>query len=112
MKEKIRRKSHAMHRWSSKKGVETEKAMKSFIRHFNRKFFESDDPSTLTWSRWFFPMINQTEGLREIDRYLQYSLRYLGTGRHNKANYRIRYSDLKGLGYRSLVHEFYAQRER
>ena len=112
MKEKIRRKSHAMQRWSSKKGVETEKAMKSFIRHFNRKFFESDDPSTLTWSRWFFPMINQTEGLREIDRYLQYSLRYLGTGRHNKANYRIRYSDLKGLGYRSLVHEFYAQQER
>ena len=112
MKEKIRRKSHAMQRWSSKKGVETEKAMKSFIRHFNRKFFESDDPSTLTWSRWFFPMINQTEGLREIDRYLQYSLRYLGTGRHNKANYRIRYSDLKELGYRSLVHEFYAQRER
>jgi len=112
MKEKIRRKSHAMQRWSSKKGVETEKAMKSFIRHFNRKFFESDDPSTLTWSRWFFPMINQTEGLREIDRYLQYSLRYLGTGRHNKANYRIRYSDLKGLGYRSLVHEFYARRER
>ena len=112
MKEKIRRKSHAMQRWSSKKGVETEKAMKSLIRHFNRKFFESDDPSTLTWSRWFFPMINQTEGLREIDRYLQYSLRFLGTGRHNKANYRIRYSDLKGLGYRSLVHEFYAQRER
>lgn len=112
MKEKIRRKSHAMQRWSSKKGVETEKAMKSFIRHFNRKFFESDDPSTLTWSRWFFPMINQTEGLREIDRYLQYSLRYLGTGRHNKANYRIRYSDLKELGYRSLVHEFYARRER
>ena len=107
MKEKIRRKAHAVNRWRSKNAIPAEKAMKALINHFNRKFYESDDPGTLTWSRWFFPMINQTEGLREIDRYLQYSLRYLGTGRHNKANYRIRYSQLKALGYRSLVHEFY-----
>lgn len=81
------------------------------IRYFNRKFFESDDPSELTWSRWFFPIINQTEGLREIDHYLQYNLRYVATGRHNNANYRTRYDQLKQLGYRSLVHEFYGAEE-
>lgn len=107
MKEKIRRKAHAVNRWRSKHSIPADKAMKGLINYFNRKFYESDDPGTLTWSRWFFPMINQTEGLREIDRYLQYNLRYVATGRHNKANYRIRYSQLKALGYRSLVHEFY-----
>jgi hypothetical protein len=31
----------------------------------------------------------------------------VATGRHNKANYRVRYSTLKRLGYRSLVHEYF-----
>lgn len=107
MKDKIRRKARSLQRWSSKNGVDGEKAMKALIRHFNKKFFEGDDPSALTWARWFFPVINQTEGLKEIDRYLQSNLRYVATGKHNKANYRIRYGLLKELGYRSLVHEFY-----
>ncbi len=107
MKEKIRRKARSLQRWRSKKGIAAEKAMKVLIRYFNRKFFESDDPSELTWSRWFFPIINQTEGLREIDHYLQYNLRYVATSRHNNANYRTRYDQLKQLGYRSLVYEFY-----
>ena len=111
MKEKIRRKARSLQRWRSKKGIAAEKAMKVLIRYFNRKFFESDDPSELTWSRWFFPIINQTEGLREIDHYLQYNLRYVATGRHNNANYRTRYDQLKQLGYRSLVHEFYGAEE-
>ena len=107
MKDKIRRKARSLQRWRSKKGVDGEKAMKALVRHFNKKFFEGDDPSALTWARWFFPVINQTEGLKEIDRYLQSNLRYVATGKHNKANYRIRYGLLKELGYRSLVHEFY-----
>ena len=107
MKDKIRRKARALQRWRSKNDVDDEKAMKALIHYFNKKFFESDDPSALTWARWFFPIINQTEGLKEIDRYLQSNLRYVATGKHNKANYRIRYDLLKKLGYRSLVHEFY-----
>lgn len=111
MKEKIRRKAHSLYRWRSLNGIEGERAMKALIRHFNKKFFENDDPTALTWSRWFFPLINQTNGLKEIDRYLQYNIRYLSTGKHNKANYRIRYAQLKELGYQSLVHEFYKSTE-
>lgn len=107
MKDKIRRKARSLQRWRSKNDVDGEKAMKALIRHFNKKFFEGDDPSALTWARWFFPVINQTEGLKEIDRYLQSNLRYVATGKHNKANYRIRYGLLKELGYRTLVHAFY-----
>ena len=55
----------------------------------------------------FFPLINCDEGLKKVDEYLQYYLRYLSTGRHNKANYRLRYKDLKENNYKSLVNEYY-----
>ena len=107
MKGKIRRASKALLRWSSRNHTEPEKAMKGLINHFNRVFFENGDAETLTWSRWFFPVINQTEGLREIDHYLQQNIRFLSTGKHRKANYRADYPLLKRLGYRSLVGEYY-----
>ena len=107
MKGKIRRAARALHRWQIRKGYDPQRAMKGLIRIFNDKFFESGDPRALTWSRWFFPVITRVDGLREIDSYLQQYIRYLGTGRHTKANYRVRYADLKALGYRSLVREYY-----
>ena len=107
MKGKISRKTRALLRWKNKNGMTADKAMKALINCFNRKFFESDDPETLTWSRWFFPVINQTEGLKEIDHYLQQNIRFLSTGKHNKANFRIDYERLKELGYKSLVNEYY-----
>lgn len=112
MKGKIRRAARALDRWRRRKGLEPEAAMRGLIRIFNEKFFEDGDPQALTWSRWFFPVINRTAGLREIDNYLQRYIRYLGTGRHTKANYRVRYSALKALGYRSLVHEYYLRRRK
>ena len=108
MKDKIRRKAHALQRWRCKRDIDGEKAMAALIRHFNKKFFDEDEPTRLSWSRWFFPVINETAGLKEIDHYLQAQLRYVATGRHNKANFRVRYDRLKELGYRSLVHAFFS----
>lgn len=110
MKDRIRRAARAINRWRHRKGLDATRAMKGLIRTFNNKFFEDDDPEALTWSRWFFPVINRTEGLREIDACLQQYIRFLATGRHTKANYRVRYADLKALGYHSLVHEYYRYR--
>ena len=107
MKGKIRRATKSIMRWRIRNHMEPEKAMKGLINHFNRVFFENDDTETLTWSRWFFPVINQTDGLREIDHYLQQNIRYLSTGKHNKNNYKTDYARLKQLGYRSLVNEYY-----
>ena len=107
MKGKIRRATKRLMRWSSKKHIEPEKAMKGLINHFNRIFFENGDTESLTWSRWFFPVITKTDGLKEIDHYLQQNIRFLGTGKHNKANYKTDYAQLKQLGYKSLVNEFY-----
>ena len=111
MKGKIRRAARSMQRWQTSKGLQADQAMKGLIRKFNAKLFEGEDPDSLSWSRWFFPVINRTEGLKEIDQYLQQYLRYLSTGKHTKANYRVRYADLKALGYRSLVHEFYRYKQ-
>ena len=107
MKGKISRRARSLMRWRKRKGVGAERAMTVMIRHYNRKFFEDNDPEALTWSRWYFPVINQTDGLREIDQYLQQQIRFLSTGKHTKANYRVDYETLKRLGYRSLVNEFY-----
>ena len=111
MKGKIRRAAHSLDRWRRRKDLDATEAMKGLIRIFNEKFFGDDDPETLNWSRWFFPVINRTDGLHEIDRYLQQYVRFLSTGRHTKANFRVRYTDLKALGYRSLVHEYYRYRD-
>ncbi|MCR5013790.1 MAG: reverse transcriptase/maturase family protein [Bacteroidales bacterium] len=112
MKGKIRRKAHALMRWKARKGFDSTKAMKALINYFNNKFFESDDPETLTWSRWYFPILTKTEGMKAIDQYLQHYLRYMSTGKHNKTNYRVSYDMLKALGYRSLVHEYYLFKEK
>ena len=111
MKGRIRRKTRSLRRWVSKKGKDPVLAMKALVRSFNNKFFESDGSGSLSWSRWFFPVINQTEGMAEIDHYLQDNIRYLYSGHHNKAVYRVRYTDLKALGYRSLVGEYHKWRE-
>lgn len=107
MKGKIKRAAKSLLRWSAKNHIEHEKAMKGLVNHFNRIFFENGDTEALTWSRWFFPVINKTDGLREIDHYLQQNIRFLRTGKHNKTNYRTGYSKLKQLGYKSLVNEYY-----
>ena len=107
MKGKIKRATKSLMRWKVRNQMEPEKAMKGLINHFNRVFFENDDTETLTWSRWFFPVINKTDGLKEIDHFLQQNIRYLSTGKHNKTNYKTDYAQLKQLGYRSLVNEYY-----
>ena len=61
----------------------------------------------LTWSLWFFPVINTTASLKVIDSYAQDQLRYIISGKHTKSRFNVRYGDLKALGYRSLVHEYY-----
>ena len=43
----------------------------------------------------------------QIDLYAQELLRYLISGTHTKSRYNVRYDDLKAMGYKSLVNEYY-----
>lgn len=107
LKRKMRRKRDALARWQKRNGIDREKAARAFIRIFNRKLLESPRDNELSWSNWFFPVIDTADSLHEIDLYAQDCIRYLLSGKHTKARFNVRYEDLKALGYRSLVHAYY-----
>ncbi len=108
IKGKMRRKSRALMRWRERTGHSGEQAAAAFLRVFNRKLLESPPDNDLSWSRWFFPVITTADSLRVIDRCAQECLRWLISGRRTKSRFNVRYEELKRLGYRSLVHEYYA----
>ncbi len=103
LKQKMKRKTNALKRWSDRNGIEKTKAAKAFIRIFNRKLLESPDNNDLSWSFWFFPVINTDKSLREIDKYALQCIRYLISGRHTKSAYNVRYDDMKALGYKNML---------
>ena len=107
MKAKIRRKAKKIYTNRKKKGLSYNKAAKAMINSFDHKFYDFKGDNDFTWIRFYFPLINCTEGLHEIDKHMVMYLRYLYNGRHNKANYRITYEQLKKLGYTPLVAEYY-----
>ncbi len=108
IKAKMRRKARALMRWRDRGGHSGEQAAAAFLRVFDRKLLDSPPDHELSWKGWFFPLITTADSLRAIDRYAQDCLRYLISGKRTKARFDVRYADLKRLGYRSLVHEYYA----
>lgn len=109
---KCRRKARAIYRWKIKNGKEDVHAIRAYIKYLNRKFFDNPIQNELTWCRWYLPIINTDETLRELDHYIQQNIRYLTTGKHTKANYRLHYETMQELGYRSLVHAYYQGRKQ
>lgn len=107
LKHKMRRKMRALARWRDRNGIEGERAAKAFIRIFNRKLFESVSDNELTWTYWFFPVINTTKSLNAIDRYAQDCVRRLVSGKSTKARFNVRYDYMRSLGLKSLMHEYY-----
>ena len=57
-------------------------------------------------------IINTTESLHKLDRYVQLYARYISTGKFRAKNWSITYEDLKKLGYRSCVRDYYTFRYR
>lgn len=107
IKAKIKRKANSLYKWKKKKHTTFEQTAFVLIRIFNAKFYDVKETGEFCWSKWFFLMINTDQSLKEIDAYLVKYIRYLSTGRHYKGNYKISYEQIKELGYRSLVNEFY-----
>lgn len=110
MKNKMRRKTRALQRWRQRNELSGEKAALAFIRIFNSKLFECSENNDLTWNKWFFSVINTDTSLRIIDNYAQDCVRYLVSGKRTKSRFNVRYEDIRSLGLRSLVHEYYLKR--
>lgn len=111
LKAKMRRKSRALVRWSDKKNLPGIYAAKAFVKQFNAKLYNNPVNGELTWTRWYFPVINTDETLKKIDAYMLDCIRFLNSGKRTKTRYNFRYDDIKALGYRSLVNEFYSSKD-
>ena len=111
LKAKMRRKTRALARWAARKKLPGERAAKAFVRRFNAKLYENPGDNELTWARWYFPVINTDRTLKELDAYMCECIRYLATGKRTKSRFDYRYEQIKALGFRSLVHEFYRVKE-
>lgn len=107
IKAKMRRKARALIRWKNRNNRESIHAVKAFIKAFNKKFYNNTDIHDMTWSRWYFPLITTDKSLKVIDQYMQECIRYIATETHTKSQYSFRYSQMKELGYQSLVNNWY-----
>ncbi|KIP58303.1 hypothetical protein ST42_01995 [Prevotella pectinovora] len=107
LKKKMWRKSRALLRWKNRKHIENIYAAKAFVKAFNKKLYDNPITSELTWTRWFFPIINTTETISMLDHYMQECIRYIATEKRTNKRYSFKYDMIKDLGYRSLVHEYY-----
>ena len=108
IKGKIRRSARGIRRWMIKKDANYTSALKAMNRKYNKKFFGKQDKEELSWKYWYFPTINTSKSLKEIDKYMQEYLRYIVTGKHNKRNFKkVPYKTLKECNYKSLVNEYY-----
>ncbi|MBR5340837.1 MAG: group II intron reverse transcriptase domain-containing protein [Erysipelotrichaceae bacterium] len=111
MKDRIRRKATKLYRKRKSNNYTFDKTAVSLIRSLDNRFYDLNGDNSFTWTRFYFPVINTSEGLHKIDEYMVSYLRYLYSGRHYKGNYRITYEHLKKLGYTPLVAEYYNWRK-
>ena len=105
-KMRIRAKRIGLDRYGQFKTPE-EKA-RHLIQLNRQTFFGKAGSTDLCWNQWAFPVITETERLHELDLYNQQCIRYVMTGKWSDAGYRVRYSQLKDLGYESLVRSYYS----
>ncbi|MBQ8380938.1 MAG: hypothetical protein IJY18_03500 [Clostridia bacterium] len=111
IKAKMRRKARSLLRWKERKAASDKGAVKTFIRHFNRKMYDNPSLHDVTWALWYFPVINTSKTLKAIDEYAVSSARFIASGNHSKKSYSLRYDTLKEWGYRNLVNSFYKFKE-
>lgn len=98
-------------RMEQRKELTKEVAVQRMARRIEKYFNGVDESShELCWKDYFFPVLTRSDSLCKIDHMCQNLLRYVGTGKRGDARYRFRYKDMKELGYRPLVPEYYEHR--
>ncbi len=107
VKAKLRRKARALLRWKRKKGLSNIHAVKAFIKYINHYFYNNTRSDEMTWTRWYFPVLTTDQSLKVLDAYSLELIRYIFSEKHTKSAYNFRYEEIKQLGYRPLVAEFY-----
>jgi hypothetical protein len=104
---KIRKRANRLLRYKDRVHLDDRVVGEKMVRFCNRVFYGTFQPHELCWARWYFPIINTAERLKQIDRYAQDAIRLVMNGSMHKRRYNVRYEELQALGYRSLVHAYY-----
>ncbi len=100
-------------RWEHYGRIAKPEAAQLFASRVNRYFYgDGAAEHQLSWRDFFFHVITRPDSLHEIDLVCQDLLRIVATGKRGDARYRFRYDDMRALGYRPLVHEYYKHREK
>ena len=90
--------------------ISKEEAVKQVINWYNKRIYRVPPviKESYSWASSTFRNITTFSTLREIDFYFINTLRWVYTGKHNKANvYKLTTDRIKELGWVSLVEMFY-----
>lgn len=90
------------------KKIDKNDAVQAFMNFVNSKYFGfGRKQHELNWSAWAFPVITSIEGIKKIDKAIQNCIRYILSGKKTDSRYRIKYKDIKNIGYVPLVRYYY-----
>ena len=94
--------------------LSSQEAMQKMIRRIDQYFFGSRRGSSeLNWVDWSFRILTRPDSLRRLDAVSQDCIRIVGSGgKKTNAKYRVRYAQMRKMGYRTLVHAYYHGFER
>lgn len=107
VKRKLRVKSRKLLQTKRRERLTDAQAAQQMIDYCNFVLYGDAGKHELSWARWYFPVLNTADGLREVDRYAQDAIRFVMCGSLRRKRYGIRYEELRALGYKSLVHAYY-----
>ena len=93
-------------------GLPKDEAAAIMTRKLNRYFYGVENEHELSWRDYFFRTITRPDSLHGLDLYCQDLLRIVATGKRGDARYRFRYADMRKLGYRPLVADYWHSRKR
>ncbi len=99
-------------RREQREGLPRQEAAEMMARRIDRYFYHTgNEEHELSWRDFFFGVLTRPDSLHHLDVFCQDLIRRVATGKRGAARYRFRYKDIRALGYRPLVHEYYRYRE-
>ena len=110
---KLRYRAKKLVRMTQRGRITKEEAARRMVKRINSYFFERyREEHELNWVEWAFKVITRPDSLKKLDEAAQDCIRFAGSGGKNgNAKYRIRYKQMKVMGYRTLVHAWYHRDE-
>ncbi len=89
-------------------------AEQMMIDRVNKYFFgRQGNTDELNWVDWAFSILTDDSNLKRLDACAQDCIRIVGSGgKRTNAKYRVRYKEMRRMGYRTLVHAYHHGYER